>query len=463
MADAMSDLVVLIPGIGGSVLRRNGRDIWSFAPGSVFRGVLSLGGSIKQLRLDGGDDPGLDDLGDGVEATKLLPDLHIVPGLDWKIDGYTAFRDQLLARFDCTPGKNYFEFAYDWRRDNRVAARKLARAASGWLRRWREESGNDAAQLILVGHSMGGIVARLFLELHEGWRCTRRLITFGTPYSGSVNALDFLANGFRRGWGPFTVDLSDTVRSFTSVYQLLPSFRCLAGAGDQWLNLDEVDWSGTGIDHERLVDAIEMARDLRATVDSRLAAGAGNGYDIRAVIGDFQRTKWAARRLPDGRIEPMWMRTLTEDGGDGTVPRVSAMPHELLSGWHNATFVGQRHASLQNDGPVLDHVAGLLRIRPTGSVPIFADVESLSLEVDDVPLGEPLEIRAATRQPGAVLTAAVEEIATGAVRHVRLSEGSTGWHEADVEGLADGDYRVTVTAPGAHPVTEVVGVIDVRP
>jgi pimeloyl-ACP methyl ester carboxylesterase len=463
MTDAMPDLVVLIPGIGGSVLSKDGRDVWSFAPGVAIRGVLSLGRSIRKLQLDQGDDPGLDDLGDGVVARRLLPDLHFVPGLDWKIDGYTKFREQLLARFDCTTGKNYFEFPYDWRRDNRVAARNLANSARGWLRQWREESGNDAAKLVLVGHSMGGIVARLFLELHEGWRDTRRLITFGTPYSGSVNALDFLANGFRKGWGPFTVDLSDTIRSFTSVYQLLPSYRCLAGPGGQWLNLDEVNWVETAVDQKRLVDAIGMARDLRATVDNRLATAGSTGYDVRAVIGDFQRTKWAARRLPDGRIEPMWMRTLEEDGGDGTVPRVSAMPHELLNGWHNATFVGQRHASLQNDGPVLDHVAGLLRIRATTDVPVFAAVEHLSLEVADVMLGEPLEIRAGAGRSGAVLTASVEEIATGTVRRLRLPEASAGWYEAAVAGLPAGDYRVTVSAPDTHSITEVAGVVDVQP
>jgi pimeloyl-ACP methyl ester carboxylesterase len=39
-------------------------------------------------------------------------------------------------------------------------------------------------KLILVGHSMGGLVARYFLECLEGWRDTRRLVTFGTPYRG---------------------------------------------------------------------------------------------------------------------------------------------------------------------------------------------------------------------------------------------------------------------------------------
>lgn len=197
----MKDVVVLIPGIGGSALSKDGQEIWSLSAGAALRGVLSMGRSIDRLRLQD-DDPEADDLGDGVVATRLLPDFHVVPVFDWRVDGYGRFAAQMVKRFGCEAGRNYFELPYDWRRDNRVAARALTRKAHVWLRDWRERSGNDGAKLVLVGHSMGGIVARLYLELLEGWRHTRALISLGTPYSGSVNALEFLANGFRKGWGP---------------------------------------------------------------------------------------------------------------------------------------------------------------------------------------------------------------------------------------------------------------------
>ncbi len=37
------------------------------------------------------------------------------------------------------PGKNFFTFPYDWRRDNRVAARRLKEQTNRWLREWRRE------------------------------------------------------------------------------------------------------------------------------------------------------------------------------------------------------------------------------------------------------------------------------------------------------------------------------------
>ncbi len=85
--EPFSDVVVVIPGIGGSVLARQGRELWAPRPGAALRAVLSLGSSIKDLELDG-DDPTAADLGDGITATRLVPDLHVVPGLGWKIEGY---------------------------------------------------------------------------------------------------------------------------------------------------------------------------------------------------------------------------------------------------------------------------------------------------------------------------------------------------------------------------------------
>ena len=193
---AMRDVIVLLPGITGSVLQKNGRDVWAVSGSSALNALLTLGDSIRELALDE-DPPDVDDLGDGVTATRVIHDIHLIPGL-WKIDGYTKVVERVQATFDVTPGANFFEFAYDWRRDNRVAARKLAREGRAWLAAWRQRSGNDEAQLILVGHSMGGIVSRYFLECLDGWRDTRLLVTFGTPYRGSLNALGFLANGFEK-------------------------------------------------------------------------------------------------------------------------------------------------------------------------------------------------------------------------------------------------------------------------
>ena len=434
MADTMKDVVVLIPGIGGSVLQRDGKDVWAFGAGAALRGVLTLGRSIKRLQLDG-DDPEADDLGDGITAPRLMSDLHVVPGLDWKIDGYGHIRERLMGQFDLRPGRNYFELAYDWRRDNRVAARALARQSKQWLEDWRR-TGDPDAKLVLIGHSMGGIVARLFLEEHGGHADTRALITFGTPYSGSLNALRFLHAGFRKGWGPFTIDLSAMLRSFTSVYQLLPSYRCLRGEGGTWEHLDSVDWSGTGIDDARLRAAVQLHRDLRQAVDDRRAAG-GPGYDIRPVVGDFQRSGWAAARDGDD-VEILPFRTAEESGGDGTVPKVSAVPHELLQGLTNVTFVSQQHSSLQNDRPVLDHVIGLLRSVAIGTVPVFpAGDTAIALDVDDATTAEPLTVRAHSERPGVALTATVARVdGQGAPRVVPMVPRAEDTFEAELSGLA---------------------------
>ena len=144
----MSDVVVLLPGITGSVLQKNGKDVWGPSGGAILRALMSGGKSIRGLAL-GADDPNVDDLGDGVTVPALVPDVHLIPGF-WKIDGYTKVRETLFRLFSLTLGENYFELPYDWRRDNRVAARKLARLSHDWLARWRERSGNRDAKLVLL-------------------------------------------------------------------------------------------------------------------------------------------------------------------------------------------------------------------------------------------------------------------------------------------------------------------------
>ena len=118
----MPDIIVLLPGITGSVLKKDGAVVWGYNAGTIAKVLFTQGNSMRQALALPYDDPAVDDLGDGVTADALMPDLHLLPGI-WKIDGYTKISEAVQAKFEVTEGKNFFPFPYDWRRDNRVAAR----------------------------------------------------------------------------------------------------------------------------------------------------------------------------------------------------------------------------------------------------------------------------------------------------------------------------------------------------
>ena len=186
---AFKDVVVLLPGISGSTLAKGDRVLWGADVGGVLSAIASGGGSIRELTLTVPDDPTQDYI-DDVRAVSLIPDVHLIPGL-WKIDGYTKIAETLKSKLELQDGQNFFQFPYDWRRDNRVAARLLRCFALDKLTRWRTVSGD--AKLIFVAHSMGGLVARTFIEVLDGWRDTRALYPLGTPFRGSLNALVLLS------------------------------------------------------------------------------------------------------------------------------------------------------------------------------------------------------------------------------------------------------------------------------
>ncbi len=340
----MRDVVVLLPGILGSVLQRDGKDVWALSGGALWRAGRALRSTVAGLVLTQ-DPPEVDDLEDGVVATRLLPDTHLIPGL-WKIDGYSEIAKAIRAMPGVEPGANYFELAYDWRRDNRVAARRLARQSHTWLNQWRERSGSADAKLILVGHSMGGLVARYFLERMEGWRSTRLLITFGTPYRGSLKAVGALANGVSPGVGPLRLDLSTLVRSLTAVYQLLPVYPCFEVDG----KLSRIAETSAipNIDPARAAAALAFHHEIRDAVTANQKDEAYNEhrYGIHPVVGMFQPTAQSAS--PDGNGVKLLRHYRGEDqDGDGTVPRVSATPLEL-SNQGREVYIADRHASLQN-------------------------------------------------------------------------------------------------------------------
>jgi pimeloyl-ACP methyl ester carboxylesterase len=393
----MTDVVVLLPGITGSVLRDDrGRDLWAPTAGTVARALVTLGRSVSELEL-------LDEnVDDGVTAPVLIPDLHLIPGL-WKIDGYSKLSAYLQRQFAVTPGRNFFAFPYDWRRDNRVAARRLKDQTDRWLREWRRQVPD--AKLILVAHSMGGLVARYFLECLEGWRDTRRLVTFGTPYRGSLNALDFLLYGWRKSLGPVPMpDLSRLLQSFPSVYQLLPIYPCLDQGDGRLVRVSEAAGLPQ-LDPVRVRAADAFHREIERAVAAHQGDEAYRcgRYTIHPIAGTFQATLLSARQ--SGRsVEMLRSYPGFAPDGDGTVPRVSATPIEFPHE-EGAMFAAERHGSLQYNDGVLAQLAGLLSGQDTARVRAGT---AAGLELDDAfGPGEPITFRYRAADPMAPLTAVV--------------------------------------------------------
>jgi pimeloyl-ACP methyl ester carboxylesterase len=376
------DLVVLLPGITGSVLARRHADgaleeVWNLSGAAAWSVAKSFGGSIRDLQLAS------DDVDDDIVPIGLVSDLTLIPGF-WKIDGYSGLRDYLLQQLDLRRGNNYFEFAYDWRRSNRRSAERFETVAMDWLRAWRERSNNHEARLVLVGHSMGGLVARYFLECLGGWQHARALITFGTPYRGSLNAVDSLVHGVKKAVGPLGIDLSPLLRSFPSVYELLPTYPCIDTAPGKFASVLDATRSAVlpRLEVARVEKAVEFHNAIKEAQEKN-AREVNYKYDIHPIVGIEQPTLQSAV-VRHGTVDMLNELRGEDRSGDGTVPADSALPFELI-GRGGLIYAADRHGSLQNEPSVRANVRGLLTLAPGVGMPMgVRPAVSLRLDIEDV-------------------------------------------------------------------------------
>jgi pimeloyl-ACP methyl ester carboxylesterase len=171
-------------------------------------------------------------------------------------------------------------FDYDWRRD-------ISELGIEFARRIAIE---PAKQINVIGHSMGGLVARAALRTDAGQR-VKHLITLGTPHGGSYAPLQAL-----RGVYPLVRRLAqldpghsaealarDVFATFHSLYQMLPR--------DDGANLlDARNWPSLGPQpNATLLDRVPMLE--LGGADSRIGAIAGYGFEtpvqVARVEDDF--------------------------------------------------------------------------------------------------------------------------------------------------------------------------------
>jgi len=142
------------------------------------------------------------------------------------IDVYGDFLEGLTEQQDApgfhayTPGADFFTFSYDWRQEiATVTAPLFEKTLEEYARIHEEKTGIPAAEtkFVLVGHSMGGLIARTFLSENPEWAGRiAAMYLVGAPNLGSVKAIKTLVVG--------PGGLKENATSFpASLLNLLPS------------------------------------------------------------------------------------------------------------------------------------------------------------------------------------------------------------------------------------------------
>ncbi len=447
-----TDVVVVLPGIMGSTLGLREGDqpaseklIWALDAGAIWRGATGLGPSIKDFALPAGIGDGHP--GDGIEPVGLMGDVHVIPGLWTPIRGYDTLPAH-LRQLGYDEGKgNLVLFAYDWRLSNRYNGARLAKTVEPVLERWRAQGGEYAgAKLVLIAHSMGGLVSRWFLQECGGTEITRKLITLGTPWRGAAEAVGQLVNGVHKGIGPISLDLTGFARSLPSLYQLMPEFACI-DTGSDFVKTTETTLPE--LETAMVTDAMGFHTRLQ-----ELERGQGAALDdTHMIVGTRQPTATTVR-IADGRAETFQDFHGQNDFGDATVPLAGAVGLDQQLDTNRIVRVAENHGNLQNNAPVLDEVTEILGARPTrprllAPVDLRVGLPTLVLTSEILAVDVTVE-----GDPAPAVTVSVRDERKRVVgrRRPRLADGHG---VARFDGLGPGLHTVTVSGPRGSDVQPV--------
>ena len=445
-------LVVVIPGIGGSELADDS-------------GTIVYGAGLGPLARVGLD-PSVLDPDNELHPVGLIGPFSLV--CKQFITGYNGLLKGITTGLGLSPecvvtaGEELVDrdapvvaFPYDFRRSVEYIANDLNRVV-------RERAGER--RVVLVAHSMGGLVAAWWWAFLSEGIDVAEIITLGTPYRGAAKALDVLMNGLKWHHCPAPAALNATLRKWDSVFELLPHYQVLEGTAeiryphelpsditkivDGFSNKARKAYRENHRLHEALAKKVEESgRNPFTTYYSE-----GHRTLGCASIHDQTNRLAVVKRNPRA-MPPSW------EGGDGTVPTFSTIPGFLENDPSRWRRLRGKHQDLVEEKSVFQHVSEYVRDR----LPAAArgarghDVDAyLQLDLEDVVLaGTEAEVRMrVVDKAGSVLE---PENVGGNVGGNRFlaDRGDGGWWSAQLPALKEGVHSVMLSATGIPGVGRV--------
>ncbi len=349
--------VVFIPGIGGSLLADKAQP-----QKIVFGSVKQSMDQFAKLEL------GLDRSKNRMIATDILREAQRARGDS--VDQYNLLMKRFAA-LGYREGVDLFPFAYDWRMSNFETAERF--------RQFLTERKLAGRPIDIVAHSMGGLVATIYIQKYAAEQRVRNFVAMGTPFYGSVKAIRALAEGFAvfgiENYLVVSAGSEGTVyrvfASMDSIYELMPTYgdccytRATESAPMQEFSLtsSEMVWdrfglflkdkSGAPANRAYLTKMRSNLAELRRLVDQPYPASV---RFVAVVSESAESTPIQFLGAKRGIGKPVW--GIGKFAGDGTVPKISAMGHVNPA---NVIWSRQEHGLIFEDDQVWPRLAALLR------------------------------------------------------------------------------------------------------
>ncbi len=252
----------------------------------------------------------------------------------WEIDPILHTYDDLVSTLEAngyTLGTDLFTFGYDWRSSNLTTAELLKQKID------EVKMLCECEKVDLVAHSMGGLVARQYVQSEDYEDDVDQLIFLGTPHRGAPKAylmweggefvspslLDGLTKRFLKGEARKNgfVSVFDYLQNYpiTAVEQLLPDYSYL---------LD----GSTLRSYPTVYPRNTFLENLNAAVGGLLSSG----IDLHAFVSQNKDTITGIQVVNAANKAPLWQHGYPEDfdgsgdrglvlgAGDATVPTSSA-------------------------------------------------------------------------------------------------------------------------------------------